>query len=191
MLEVLQLCFVCLRVGTLVFGGGLVMVPLLEADVVNRHHWLTHQEFVDAVALGQMTPGPLLVTATLIGYKVGGTAALQSGGPIGYHLGGILAGTAATICLFLPSFLMVVALTRHLKRFQANPVVKRFLWGARAAVVGLLISAGVMLAQQHMTTLGPALLGAVGLGAMLLTDRADPSLVVLGSGLIGLALWSG
>lgn len=191
MLEVLQLCFVCLRVGTLVFGGGLVMVPLLEADVVNRHQWLTHQEFVDAVALGQMTPGPLLVTATLIGYKVGSTAGAEAGGTLGRHLGGIVAGTAATICLFLPSFLMVVALTRHLKRLQANPLIKRFLWGARAAVVGLLVAAGVMLAQQHVTALGPALLGAVGLGAMLLTDKADPSLVVLASGLLGLALWSG
>jgi chromate transporter len=190
MLEVLHLCLVCLRVGTLVFGGGLVLVPLLEADVVDRYHWLTHQEFVDAVALGQMTPGPLLVTATLIGYKVGGEASVEAGGIIGYHLGGVLAGTAATLSLFLPSFLMVIALTRHLKRLQANPLVKRFLWGARSAVVGLLVATGTMLAQQHLTSPGAAILGVVALGLMVLTDKVDTSLIVVASGLIGLVLWS-
>ena len=182
MIEVLQLCLVCLRVGALVFGGGLVMVPLLEADVVYRYHWLTQRQFLDAVALGQMTPGPLLVTATLIGYKVGS--------PHG-AVGSLLAATLATGCMFLPSFLMTVLLARHLKRLQAHSLVRRFLWGARASVVGLIVAAGISLGMSHLTTLGPVLLGVVGLALMLGTEKADPSLVVIGSGLLGVVLWSG
>ena len=96
-MDLLRLCLVCLRVGTFVFGGGLVMVPLLGADVVDKYGWLTQQEFVDAVALGQMTPGPLLVTATFVGYKVGG----------------ILAALAATVCMFLPSFVMTILASKR------------------------------------------------------------------------------
>ncbi|HKN82092.1 MAG TPA: chromate transporter, partial [Pyrinomonadaceae bacterium] len=79
-----------LRVGSVTFGGGLVMVPLIESEVVSTHQWLTHQEFADAFALGQITPGPVLITATFVGYRVAGT----------------LGALVATISIFLPAFVM-------------------------------------------------------------------------------------
>jgi chromate transporter len=151
------------------------LVPLLEADVVYHYQWLTQWEFVTAVALGQMRPGPLLVTVTLIGHK----------------LSGIVGATAATMPMFLPPFPMAVVLSRHLKRLQTHPLVRRFLWGARASVVGLIVAAGLSLAVSHLTTLGPILLAVVGLGLMLGSEKADPSPVAIGSGLLGVALWSG
>jgi putative chromate ion transporter len=90
LLAVLSMIF--LRIGTVTFGGGFVMVPLIEAEVVNTHGWLTHQEFADATALGQLTPGPVLITATFIGYRVAGT----------------LGALFATVSVFLPAFVMTI-----------------------------------------------------------------------------------
>lgn len=173
-MDTLRLALVCLRVGALVFGGGLVMVPLLESDVVHRYGWLTEREFVDAVALGQMTPGPLLVTATFVGYKVGGP----------------LAATLATLCMFLPSFVMTIAVSNNLARFEDSRPVQSFLWGVKAAVVGLVLAAAVSIAQSSCAALGQVLLGLVALGVLLGT-KVDAGLVVVVSGLVGLALWTG
>ena len=94
---------VFLRIGAVTFGGGFVMIPEIQAEVVNSHHWLTHQEFADATALGQITPGPVLIMATFVGYRVAGT------------LGALL----ATICVFLPSFLMTIAAGSSFRRSRA------------------------------------------------------------------------
>ncbi|NSW57264.1 MAG: chromate transporter [Armatimonadetes bacterium] len=172
--EVFQLCLVCLRVGALVFGGGLVMIPLMQADVVDRYHWLTQQEFVDAVALGQMTPGPVLVTASFVGYKVGG----------------VVAAALATICIFLPSFVMTVLASNRLSRLQGNKRVMAFVKGVRPGVVGLIVAAAVPIARNSCGTLPQALLAVLALGA-LLWKRVDAGIVVVACGLIGLAVWSG
>ena len=174
MMETLRLALVCLRVGTFVFGGGLVMIPLLEADVVGRYGWLTQQEFVDAVALGQMTPGPLLVSATFVGYKVSG----------------LVGAFIATICMFLPSFAMTVAASNNLARLQGNRQVKSFLWGVRAAVTGLVIAAAVSIGRSTCTERGTILLGLAALGILLFWKKLDAGLLVVLCGLTGLALWS-
>ena len=171
--DTLQLSLVCLRVGTFVFGGGFVMVPLLQADVVDRYHWLTRQEFIDAVALGQMTPGPLLVTATFIGYK----------------LSGVIGATLATVAMFLPSFVMTIAAAGSLQRLKGNRYVEDFLWGVRAAVIGLIFAAALPLAQTGFAQPLQGLLGVAAL-LLLLTRRVEAGLVVVGCGLLGLAMWS-
>lgn len=172
--DVLRLCLVCLRVGTFVFGGGMVMIPLLQADVVDRHGWLTQQQFIDAVALGQMTPGPLLVTATFVGYKVAGVGA----------------AALATLCMFLPSCVMTIAASNRLARLEGNRWVTGFLTGVRAAVVGLIIAAVVPIARGSVDTVGHAALAVAALGVLMLVKRADAGLVVIACGLVGLALWS-
>jgi chromate transporter len=116
-----------LRIGSVTFGGGLVMVPLIESEVVNNHQWLTHQEFADAFALGQITPGPVLITATFVGYRVAGT----------------LGALVATISIFLPAFLMTIAAGSSLRRFRNNKLVQAFLRGIAPAVVGLLVAAAL------------------------------------------------
>jgi len=123
----LTLSAIFLRVGSVTFGGGLVMLPLIEAEVVNTHQWLTHQEFADAAALGQITPGPVLITATFVGYRVAGT----------------LGALVATISIFLPAFVMTIAAASSLRRFRNNQQVQSFLRGIAPAVVGLLLAAAV------------------------------------------------
>jgi chromate transporter len=162
----LMLSTIFLRVGTITFGGGFVMIPLIESEVVDSHHWLTHQEFVDATALGQITPGPILITAAFIGYRVAGT------------IGAIV----ATISIFLPSFLMMVVAGSSLVRFHTNTIVQSFLRGVTPAVVGLLVAAGISIGRAGIHS-WIGLLIAIIAGAILIRFRPNAIWVILGAGL--------
>ncbi|HKP46321.1 MAG TPA: chromate transporter [Pyrinomonadaceae bacterium] len=163
----LMLSTIFLRMGAITFGGGFVMIPLIEAEVVDAHHWLTHQEFVDAAALGQITPGPVLIMATFIGYRVAGT------------LGAIV----ATISIFLPSFLMTVVAGSSLARFQTNKIVQSFLKGVTPAVVGLLVAAGISIGRAGIHTWA-GLAIAIAAGFILVRYRPNAIWVILGAGLL-------
>ncbi|MFN2532612.1 MAG: chromate transporter [Pyrinomonadaceae bacterium] len=157
---------VFVRMGSVTFGGGFVMVPLIESEVVRTNHWLTHQEFADATALGQITPGPVLITATFIGYRVAGT----------------LGALVSTVAVFLPAFLMTIAAGSSLRRFRANRQVQAFLRGVTPAVVGLLIAAAWSFGKAGIhSPLGITL--ALIAGAILLRFRLNPFWVILGTGL--------
>lgn len=163
----LALSTIFLRVGAITFGGGLVMVPQIESEVVNARGWLTHQEFADATALGQITPGPVLITATFVGYRVAGT----------------LGALVATISIFLPAFLMTIAAASSLKRFRANAQVQAFLQGIAPAVVGLLVAAGLSIGKAGIHTwigLTMAIVAVV----LLVRYRLNAFWVILGAGLV-------
>lgn len=162
----IALSTVFLRVGAVTFGGGFVMLPLIEAEVVTANHWLTRQEFADAAALGQLTPGPVLITATFIGYRVAGT------------LGAIF----ATIAVFLPAFLMTVAAGSSLRRFQSNRQVQAFLRGVTPAVVGLLVAAAWSVGRAGIHTwIGLTIM--IACVCVLVRFRPNPFWVILGAGL--------
>ncbi len=163
----LTLSTIFLRMGAVTFGGGFVMIPLIEAEVVDAHHWLTHQEFVDAAALGQITPGPVLIMATFIGYRVAGT------------LGAIV----ATISIFLPSFLMTVVAGSSLARFHTNKIVQSFLKGVTPAVVGLLVAAGISMGRAGIHTWAGLVIALVA-GVVLVRYRPNAIWVILGAGLV-------
>jgi chromate transporter len=167
----LTLSTIFLRIGSITFGGGFVMIPLIEAEVVDSHHWLTHQEFVDATALGQVTPGPVLITATFIGYRVAGT------------LGAIV----ATISIFLPSFLMTVVAGSSLARFHTNKIVQSFLKGVTPAVVGLLVAAGISIGRAGIHSWVGMLIAVIA-GAVLVRFRTNAIWVILGAGLVQFVL---
>ena len=171
----LTLSAIFLRMGSVTFGGGLVMVPLIESEVVNNHHWLTHQEFADATALGQITPGPVLITATFVGYRVAGT----------------LGALVATISIFLPAFLMTIAAGSSLRRFRNNQQVQSFLKGIAPAVVGLLVAAALSIGRAGIHSwIGLSIM----IAAMftLIRFRANAFWVIFGAGalrfLIGLVI---
>jgi chromate transporter len=161
----LTLSTIFLRIGSVTFGGGLVMVPLIESEIVDTHHWLTHQEFADAFALGQITPGPVLITATFVGYRVAGT----------------LGALVATISIFLPAFLMTIAAASSLRRFRDNEQVQSFLRGVAPAVVGLLVAAALSVGRAGIHSW-------VGISIMLLAIftlirfRPNPFWVIFGAG---------
>lgn len=162
----LALSSVFLRMGAVTFGGGFVMVPLIEADVVRTNHWLTRQEFADATALGQITPGPVLITATFIGYRVAGT----------------LGALVSTVAVFLPAFLMTIAAGSSLRRFRSNRQVQSFLRGVTPAVVGLLVAAAWSIGRAGIHTwLGLTICVIAAL--VLLRLKVNPFWVILGAGL--------
>jgi chromate transporter len=172
----LSLAFIFLRIGSVTFGGGFVMIPEIEAEVVNSHHWLTHQEFADATALGQITPGPVLIMATFVGYRVAGT----------------IGALFATICVFLPSFLMTIAAGSSFRRFRTNRQMQAFLRGVAPAVAGLLVAAAWSVGRSGIHSI-------IGLGMaviillILLRYRANAFWVLIGAGvfryLLALVLW--
>jgi chromate transporter len=168
--NLLRLALACLRVGTFAFGGGFVMVPLLEQYVVGPAPWLTRQQFLDALALGQMTPGPLLVTATFVGYKVEG----------------LLGAAVATVCIFLPSLVMTLAASGQFPRIRGNFYVRRFVRGIEAGIVGLIVAAAVSLGRGSLGSVLQAVLGAAALAVLLGVRKIDSGLVVVGAGVVGL-----
>jgi chromate transporter len=156
----------------LLFGGGFVFIPLIEHIVVQEHPWLTRQEFVDAIALSQVTPGPILNIAAFIGYKVMG-----------------LTGAAiATVGIFLPPALVMLASAHFLSRSRNSPHVKAVLRGIRPAVVGMIAAAAWSIGTTAAPTWQSAAIFLAALVA-LLRLRVDVVWIIPSAGLAGLLLY--
>ena len=140
------LTWVAFKVGALSYGGGFVIVPLMQHDAVQVHHWMTGAAFLNAVALGQVTPGPVVQTVAVVGYAAGG-------------LGGAL---LAALVAFAPSFAFVLIGGRHFDRIRANAVAQAFLTGAGPAVIGAIAGSAIPLGLsfQHLWQV-PVLAGAL------------------------------
>ena len=160
-----------LKTGALVFGSGLAIVPLLRDGVVAQHHWLTQGQFLDAVAMGLITPGPVVITAAFIGYLVAGFP------------GALI----ATVAIFTPIWLGVVLPGRWFIRHRDNPQVKAFVTGATAAAGGALSGAVVVLTRQAVTDIPTAVIAIVALGLLLRFKISEPW-VVAAAGTLGLLL---
>jgi chromate transporter len=160
-----------LKAGAFIFGSGLAIVPFLRAGVVEQHHWLTQPQFLDAVAMGLITPGPVVITATFIGYLVGGVAG----------------AAVATVAIFTPIYMGVVIPGRWFVRHQENAQLKAFVRGATAAAAGAIGGAIVVLGKEAITDWKTALIALAGLGFILHFKNREPVLVLLAA-LAGLLL---
>ncbi len=169
----LKLSWVFLKIGTFTFGGGIVIIPMIENEVVNNYGWLTKTEFIDAVTLGQITPGPIIISATFIGYKVCG----------------IVGATIATASVILPSFVMICLATEAIKKFRENKILANFLRGARVAVIGMVFDAGVSIGRSSLVDLKTVLIAAASI-ICLFKYKINPIWVLLGAGMVGL-VWGG
>jgi chromate transporter len=139
------LAWVALKVGALSYGGGFVIVPLMQHDAVTTFHWMTAAQFLNAVALGQITPGPVVQTVAVVGYAAAGVG------------GGLLAALIA----FAPSFLFVLFGGSHFDGIRANTSMRSFLAGAGPAVIGAIAGSAIPLglSYQHLWQI-PILAGA-------------------------------
>jgi chromate transporter len=166
-----ELAYVFLKVGTVIFGGGFAAIPFLQHEVVDVHHWLSMREFIDGVALGQITPGPVAITAAFIGYKV-----------LGFW--GALIAALGT---FLPSSLMLWGLIHVYRRVQYNRVVQGFLSGVMPAVTGMILTATVFVGRTAINGPVQAVVAPLAL-CLLLRYRLEPVWLILGGALVGMVL---
>lgn len=158
-----------LKLGSIVFGSGYVLVSYLHSDLVLGNHWLTQSQLLATVAIGQVTPGPVFTTATSIGYVVGGLP------------GALL----ATLAIFLPSFLLVVALMPLLGRARRSPWSASALDGVNVAAIALMTGVTVQLGRTSLVDWVTVLTGACSLG-LIMRWRVNATWLVLGGAGVGL-----
>ncbi|HEV2296360.1 MAG TPA: chromate efflux transporter [Tepidisphaeraceae bacterium] len=176
-----------LKVGATLFGSGYVLVSYLKSGLVDQFQWLTEAQLLDAIAIGQITPGPLLTTATFAGYLIGYTT--FDGGVSG----GVAGAVIATVAIFLPSFLFILVLGPLLQRIRTNRYARGALDGMNAAVVALILVVTIGLAGASFFPGGQLHLGNVVLAvtalAALLALHLNSTWVVLIGGVVGWMLW--
>ncbi len=159
------LVWTALKVGGLAFGGGFVIVPLMQGDAVNTYHWMTHAQFLNAVALGQVTPGPVLQTVAAVGYAAGGLA------------GGALAALVA----FLPSFAFILIGAARFERLLNDERVGSFLAGASPAAAGAIIGSSIPLAAALSQPWQYALLAVCAVALLVLRRGVVSTLLAAGA----------
>lgn len=158
-----------LKVGALLFGSGMVLFAFIQQDVVNRLGWLTQRQLVDAIAVGQMTPGPVLSSATFIGYLVSGWSG----------------AVVATVAVFLPSFFITALMGKYLPKMRTWPLGQAFFRGVNAAVVALILAIAIGLARTAIPDPLALLIAAASL-ALLLRYKAETWWLVVGGAAVGL-----
>jgi chromate transporter len=164
-----NLFLVFLKLGAVVFGSGYVLVAFLRADLMDRLHWLTEKQLLDAVAVGQITPGPVFSTATFIGY-------ILAGGK-----GAVL----ATVAIFLPAFFLVACTGPFLPRLRKSKIVSALLDGVNAGSLGLMLAVVLFLARAAIFDLITALT-AIGSATFLLRFKVNPTWLMLVGAVLGI-----
>jgi chromate transporter len=168
--QLAPLSWTALKVGALSYGGGFVIIPLMQGDAVDVHHWMSKAEFLNAVAFGQLTPGPVVQTVAVVGYAAAGIA------------GALLASLVA----FVPSFVLVLLLAPRFEALRASPSARAFLDGAGPAAIGAILGAALLLLDGVHETWQWAVLAAA---ALALALRRRPIEVLLGGLIAGVLLW--
>jgi chromate transporter len=163
------LIWMALKVGALAFGGGFVIVPLMQSDAVGAYHWMTHAQFLNAVALGQVTPGPVTQTVAAVGYSAGG----------------LPAGLLAALVAFAPSFSFILFGAARFERLLLNERVTAFLAGAAPAAAGAIIGSAIPLAAAMSEAWQYVVLAAAAIALLIL--RRSIVLTLLTAGLVGAA----
>lgn len=153
-----------LRVDALAFGGGFASVPVMLHEVVGVNHWMSTRAFMDGIAMGQVTPGPIVITATFVGYQVAG----------------LVGATLATVAVFLPSFLILAFVVPHFDRMKANPHFRRAMRGILASFVGLLLAVTIKFALAVPWSPLSAMLAGAAFAALMLKVEV-PWVVVPGA----------
>jgi chromate transporter len=162
------------KTGLLVFGSGLVIVPFLKTQVVDQFHWLTDRQFLDSVAIGMISPGPVVITATFVGYLMSGLAG----------------AVAATVGIFAAPVLFTLLATPLLLRYRTHPVVAGFVRGVSVTVVGVLVGTTYLVGVSAINDWLTALLAVAALAILIFFKRIPEPVVIAAGAFIGLATYS-
>lgn len=164
----LKFCWILIVVNALTIGGGFVMLPMLQKEFVEKYHWLTNQEFLDAIAVGQITPGPLTVMNAFMGYKIYG----------------LLGAVLAMVSSYLPSIIIVTLAAKYYYTYRESVIVNSSFKGIKPAVIGLLLAVAISLGKASLVD--PITFGiAISSFIVIAFTKIDPTFVIISSGVIG------
>lgn len=173
MKEILLVFLTFLKIGAFSFGGGYVMIPFIQKEIVEVHSWITSNEFIDIIAISQVTPGPIATNAsTYVGYKVSG----------------FLGAIAGTIGVILAAFLLALMVSYRFEKVKDLPRVKLMFKGLRPAVLGLIFSAGLSLGVETIHTYKELAIGIVAF-ISIVKFKSHPILTIAMAGCMGLILF--
>jgi chromate transporter len=167
----LKLAYVFTKVGALTYGSGFVIVGVLRQEIVENLNWLTQKEFLDGLAIGQITPGPVVITSTFIGYL--------TSGPLG--------AIVATISIFLPSFVIIMIIAPYVNKLKDNLYIKYLIKGANASALGAILSTAYFLSRDAIIDVVTLSIFGIALAILFLTKFKDIFLILI-SILIGIGL---
>jgi chromate transporter len=170
--ELLRLAWYFTEAGAFVFGSGLAIVPFLHGGVVDRFHWLDERQFLDAVAVAMITPGPVVITVAFIGFLVAGA------------VGGLIAAAG----VFLPPYLVVVSLAPSVRKWAGNPRVRAFVGGVTAAAAGAIGGAAFVLGRRAIIDVPTVIIALVTFAILTRTKKIPEPVLILAAGAVGLAL---
>jgi len=167
----LTLAWIYFRIGLIFVGGGYVLIPLLNHIMVEQYHWLTLRQFLDGLALSQLTPGPLAMLVTFTGFRTGG----------------FMGGLVATVFIFIPCVVLMLVVGRNYHRLKNIDIIKNTLDGLLPAVVGLVAAAAWNLGAASLSGVKEFIVLAAGFIIFKWT-KVSPMIVILGAGVVGLLI---
>ncbi len=171
MTSLLTIAWIYIRIGLIFVGGGYVLIPLLNHIMVEQYHWLTLRQFLDGLALSQLTPGPLAMLATFTGFRAGGFPG----------------ALVATVCIFMPCVALMLLVGRNYDRLKKIDIISSTLAGLLPAVVGMVAAAAWNLGVSSLTGIREVVILLVGF-ALFKWTKTSPMVVIMGAGLVGLLL---
>lgn len=168
----LELIMTFMKIGAFSFGGGYAMIPLIQKEI-EKHGWMTGAEFVDIIAIAEMTPGPIAVNAaTFVGYKAAG----------------VWGGIIATIGVAMPSLLLILLVSQFFFKYQQHPVNKMIFYGIRPVIVGLIATAAITIGQTSSVNFGSIAISILAFVAMF-KFKLHPIITIIISGLLGIVVF--
>ena len=170
-----QLAWFFTKAGAFVFGSGLAIVPFLYGGVVKEYHWLNEQQFVDAVAVAMITPGPVVITVAFIGYLVAGFPG----------------ASVAAFATFFPCYIFTILPAPYFKKYGKHPAIKAFVDGVTAAAIGAIAGAVVVLSKRMISDIPSILIALATVGVLLKFKKIPEPLIILAAALLGvlIKLW--
>jgi chromate transporter len=164
-----QIGWAFLKIGIVFFGGGYVLIPTLHREMVQNLHWLSEREFLDGVAISQLTPGPVAILSTFCGYRQGG----------------VIGALVATSAMFLPAFILMIIISKGYAHFKDIPAVRFVLNRIIPAIVGMLIAAAIQIGGSNLESIVGAISFIIALGLMI-RWKVNPALLILVSAVLGI-----
>ena len=169
----IQLFFTFLKIGTFSFGGGYAMIPFIQREIIENHHWINNNVFMDIIGISQMTPGPIAInSATFVGYKVSG----------------VLGSIAATLGVVTMSFILVSIASKAMEKFKESKVLRGALLGMRPVLIALIIQAFFDLAKDAYIDIKSVIITLI-IGALLLSKKVHPIIAIIISGIFGIIFY--